>query len=141
MVDTASPETIHALTLGMIFNYLAVRLNGPEAAGREITINFVLPDTNQTAWLRLENGALSHSVGRTAADPDATVTIDREVLDADRLRPGRSRRGDRLGQGQGRAGTRPAGRDRRPARLLQSVVRRDRAVIRSYSALLIASGS
>ncbi len=81
MVDTASPETIHALTLGMIFNYLAVRLDGPEAAGREITVNFVLPDTNQTAWLRLENGALSHSVGRTVADPDATVTIDREVLD------------------------------------------------------------
>ena len=81
MVDTASPETIHALTLGMIFNYLAVRLDGPESAGREITVNFVLPDTNQTAWLRLENGALSHSVGRTVADPDATVTIDREVLD------------------------------------------------------------
>ncbi len=81
MVDTASPETIHALTLEMIFNYLAVRLNGPEAAGREITINFVLPDTNQEAWLRLENGALSHSVGRSAIDPDATVTLDREVLD------------------------------------------------------------
>ncbi len=82
MVDTASPETIHALTLEMIFNYLAVRLNGPEAAGRQITINFVLPDTNQEAWLRLENGALSHSVGRSAVDPDATVTLDREVLDA-----------------------------------------------------------
>ena len=80
MVDTASPETIHALTLGMIFNYLAVRLNGPDAAGRELTINFVFPDTNQTAWLRLENGALSHSVERTARDPDATVTLDRETL-------------------------------------------------------------
>ncbi len=81
MIDTASEETIHALTLGMIFNYLAVRLNGPEAAGREITINFILTDTNQEAWLRLENGALSHSVGRSAADPDATVTLDRGVLD------------------------------------------------------------
>ncbi len=82
MVDTASPETIHALTLEMIFNYLAVRLNGPEAAGRQITINFVLPDTNQEAWLRLENGALSHSVGRSAVDPDATVTVERAALDA-----------------------------------------------------------
>jgi alkyl sulfatase BDS1-like metallo-beta-lactamase superfamily hydrolase len=57
-----------------------VRLNGPDAAGRELTINFVFPDTNQTAWLRLENGALSHSVERTARDPDATVTLDRETL-------------------------------------------------------------
>jgi alkyl sulfatase BDS1-like metallo-beta-lactamase superfamily hydrolase len=81
MPDTASAETIHALTLEMIFNYLGMRLNGPDAAGREITLNLVFPDTNQTAWLRLENGALSHSVERTAADPDATVTLDRTTLD------------------------------------------------------------
>jgi len=80
MADTASAETIHALTLEMIFNYLAVRLNGPEAAGREITLNFVFPDTNQTGWLRLENGALSHSLERERPDPDATVTLDREAL-------------------------------------------------------------
>jgi alkyl sulfatase BDS1-like metallo-beta-lactamase superfamily hydrolase len=80
MVETASLETIQALTLEMIFNYLAVRLNGPEAAGRSMTLNFIFTDTNETAWLRLENGALSHSVGRTVRDPDATVTIEREVL-------------------------------------------------------------
>ena len=78
--ESGSPDTIPALTLEMLFNLLAVRLNGPEAAGREITINFVFPDTNQTAWLRLENGALSHSVERTSSDPDATVTVERAVL-------------------------------------------------------------
>lgn len=81
IIDTASAETIHALTLEMIFNYLAIRINGPEAAGREVTVNLVFPDTNQTAWLRLENGALSHSVERNSPDPDATVTLDRRTLD------------------------------------------------------------
>lgn len=80
MVDTASPETIRALTLEMIFNYLAVRLNGPEAAGRRVTVNFEFSDTGQTAWLHLENGALSHSVGRVSQNPDATVRLSRETM-------------------------------------------------------------
>ena len=78
--QTASPDTITALTLQMLFNYLAVRLDGPAAAGRTITLNLTLPDTNEVAWLRLENGALSHSVERTARDADATVTVERAVL-------------------------------------------------------------
>lgn len=77
---TASPDSIAALTLEMIFRYLGVRLNGPEAAGREITLNLTLPDTNQYAWLKLSNGALSHSVERSARSPDATVTLDRSSL-------------------------------------------------------------
>lgn len=79
--ESGSPDSITALTLEMLFNLLAVRLNGPEASGRQMTLNFVLPDTNQTAWLRLENGALSHSIERTAPDPDATVTVERATLD------------------------------------------------------------
>jgi alkyl sulfatase BDS1-like metallo-beta-lactamase superfamily hydrolase len=65
----------------MLLNYLAVRLNGPEAAGRLIRLNLVLPDTGQTAWLRVENGALSHSVERTDHGADATVTLERKTLD------------------------------------------------------------
>lgn len=79
--ESASPDTIPALTLSMLFNYLAVRLDGPRAAGREITLNLVFDDTDQIAWLRLENGALSHTVDRSAADPDATITLDRRTLD------------------------------------------------------------
>jgi alkyl sulfatase BDS1-like metallo-beta-lactamase superfamily hydrolase len=79
--ETGSPDTIAALTLEMLLNYLAVRLNGPEAAGRLIRLNLVLPDTGQTAWLRVENGALSHSVERTDHGADATVTLERKTLD------------------------------------------------------------
>lgn len=80
--DSASPDSIAALTLEMIFNYLGVRLNGPEAAGREITLNLTFPDTNQNAWLKLANGALSHSVERSAPSPDATITLDRSTLNS-----------------------------------------------------------
>ena len=80
--DTASPDSIAALTLEMVFNYLGMRLNGPKAAGREITLNLTLPDTNQNAWLKLVNGALSHSVERSAASPDAHITVDRSTLNS-----------------------------------------------------------
>ena len=38
---TASQDTIRALTLPMILNYLGIRLNGPKAAGHETTLNLV----------------------------------------------------------------------------------------------------
>ncbi|MGP3488756.1 alkyl sulfatase C-terminal domain-containing protein, partial [Escherichia coli] len=31
----------------MIINYLGIRLNGPKAAGHEVTLNLVVSDTNE----------------------------------------------------------------------------------------------
>jgi len=78
--ETGSPDTMLALTLPMLFNYMAVRLNGPQAGDREITVNLEFTDTGETAWLRLKNGSLSHSVGRLAPHPDATVRMERSLL-------------------------------------------------------------
>ncbi len=80
IVESGSPDTMLALTLPMLFNYLGVRLNGPDAGDREITVNLEFTDTLETAWLRLENGSLSHSLARFAHDADATVKLERTVL-------------------------------------------------------------
>jgi alkyl sulfatase BDS1-like metallo-beta-lactamase superfamily hydrolase len=80
IVESGSPDTMLALTLPMLFNYMGVRLNGPEAGERRITVNFEFTDTNEIAWLKLENGSLSHSVGRWSSDPDATVTLECSLL-------------------------------------------------------------
>ena len=77
---TASQDSIRALTLRMILNYLGIRLKGPEAAGREITLNLVVTDTSEEAVVRLVNGTLSHSYERRAADADGEVTTTRETL-------------------------------------------------------------
>ncbi|MGK2933459.1 MAG: alkyl/aryl-sulfatase [Solirubrobacterales bacterium] len=79
-VGTGSPDTIRALTLPMIVNYLGIRLNGPEAAGREITLNLVVTDTSEEAVLRLANGTLSHSYERRVTDADGEVITTRETL-------------------------------------------------------------
>ncbi len=77
---TAGRDSIRALTLPMILNYLGIRLNGPEAAGREITLNLVVTDAREEAVLRLVNGTLSHSYERRTDDADGEVTTTRETL-------------------------------------------------------------
>lgn len=78
--ETGSPDTMLALTLPMLFNYMGVRLNGPDAGERRITVNLEFTDTDEVAWLKLENGSLSHSDGRRSPDADATVTLERSLL-------------------------------------------------------------
>jgi alkyl sulfatase BDS1-like metallo-beta-lactamase superfamily hydrolase len=78
---TANPDTIKAMSLALLFNYLGVRLNGPEAAGKSLTLNFVFTDTGERAVLELTNGSLNHSLDRLDPDPDVTVTLARTALD------------------------------------------------------------
>jgi alkyl sulfatase BDS1-like metallo-beta-lactamase superfamily hydrolase len=74
---TASPDTIRAMPLGLFFDYLGVRLNGPKAAGKTITINWDFTDTGEHYVLALENCALNHTVNKQVKDADATVTLTR----------------------------------------------------------------
>lgn len=85
-VKTGSPDTIKALSLDMVFDYMGVRLNGAKAEGKKIVVNWVFPDTNQTYALNLENSALTYTPDTQAAKADATLTLDRGVLNGILLR-------------------------------------------------------
>jgi alkyl sulfatase BDS1-like metallo-beta-lactamase superfamily hydrolase len=78
--NTSSPDTVSSMSLEMFFDYLGVRLNGEKAAGKQIILNLYIPDTKQKYTLAVENGALSYSADRHAAEADADVTIPRTVL-------------------------------------------------------------
>ncbi len=79
---TASPDVVQNLSLETYLDFLAVSLNHPKAADRAITLNFVMPDRDQRYVLYLENGVLNYTIGKQAENADATVTIDREVLNS-----------------------------------------------------------
>jgi alkyl sulfatase BDS1-like metallo-beta-lactamase superfamily hydrolase len=79
---TATPDTVRGMSLTLLFNYFAMRIKGPEAAGKEITLNLVFTDTGDEAVLELRSGTLNHSLDRQADAPDATVTLERKDLDA-----------------------------------------------------------
>jgi alkyl sulfatase BDS1-like metallo-beta-lactamase superfamily hydrolase len=83
---TASPDSIKAMSLQLLFNFLGVRLNGPKAADTRLTFNLVFTDTGEQAVLELRHGSLNHSLGRTDPDADVTVTLTRTALDRVLLR-------------------------------------------------------
>ena len=78
--SSASPDTVRVLSLDLLFDYLGVRLNGPRAAGKTITLNLKFPDTRETCVLALENSALNHTLGEQVPDADATLTLSRVGL-------------------------------------------------------------
>lgn len=78
--SAASPDTVRAMPVDVFFDYLAVRLNAPQAAGKHIIINFALTDTDEQAVLFLSNGALNHSMGRQDANADASLSLARTTL-------------------------------------------------------------
>jgi len=78
--NTASPDTVRAMSTELFLDYLAVRLDGSRAGDRTITLALKLPDVDESWTLMVRNGALSHRRG-AASEADATVELDRTALD------------------------------------------------------------
>ena len=79
--DTASPDTVRAMTVEMLLDYLGIRLNGPKAATREYTFDLVLTDLDKRYAIDIQNGVLNRAEGVTSQNPTATLTLTRDVLD------------------------------------------------------------
>lgn len=78
--DTASPDTVKAMDLDLFFDYLAMRLKGPEVEDKHITLNLDFTDLKQKYLLEMVNRVLNHTEGLQADKADATVTLTRDTL-------------------------------------------------------------
>jgi alkyl sulfatase BDS1-like metallo-beta-lactamase superfamily hydrolase len=78
--ESASPDTVRALTLEMFFDYLGVRLDTAKAADAKVARNFDFGDSGGKYLVELENGVLNHTADLQADDADATVTLTRNTL-------------------------------------------------------------
>jgi len=83
-INAASPDTIKAMPPEMLFDYLAVRLNGPKAAGKKIGMNIDFTDLKKQYGLVVENAVLNH--GKPLAKPDVKLTLTKATLDAIQLK-------------------------------------------------------
>ena len=79
-IETASPDTIRAMPPDMLFDYLAVRLNGPEAAGKNLMINVNFTDLQQEYGLTVENAVLNYSPG-PVPNANARLSLAKSTLD------------------------------------------------------------
>ena len=76
-----SRDTLRAMTVELLLDYLGIRLNGPRAEGKTITMNWSFTDTGETYAVTLENAALTYTAGMQLPAADATITFRRATLD------------------------------------------------------------
>jgi alkyl sulfatase BDS1-like metallo-beta-lactamase superfamily hydrolase len=70
-----------ALTIEQIFDTLAIRVDGPRAAGQSLVIDWNFTDAGHTVRLALSNGALIQTVNpKTEAVADLTLTLTKAQL-------------------------------------------------------------
>ncbi|WP_280479943.1 alkyl/aryl-sulfatase [Nocardia cyriacigeorgica] len=83
-VQMTDPAMMSALTVDMIIDSLAVRIDGPRAAELNGTMDWKLTDENRVVRLTLSNGALTHRTGTDAAPlrgaADLTLTMTKPQL-------------------------------------------------------------
>ncbi|NEQ36770.1 MAG: MBL fold metallo-hydrolase [Okeania sp. SIO3I5] len=81
--DVISAEVIHSMTSDLIFDYLAIKLDGWEAAKNEegYKFNVIFPDTSENYLLSVENGVLTYTNGKLIGNPNTTIFINRTDLD------------------------------------------------------------
>jgi alkyl sulfatase BDS1-like metallo-beta-lactamase superfamily hydrolase len=77
--SSGAPDVLAAMPPDMLFDLLAVRLNGPRAAGRKLGINLTFTDLNKSYGLSLENAVLNH--GPPLPAPDSSFTLTKATLD------------------------------------------------------------
>jgi alkyl sulfatase BDS1-like metallo-beta-lactamase superfamily hydrolase len=81
-VAALSFDVIKSLSIEMIFDLWAVRLNPEKAEGKAMVLNWTFTDLGETFTMNLENSALTNLRGRLAAKADAGFILTRATLDS-----------------------------------------------------------
>ncbi len=77
----ASKDAVKAMEAGLLFDYLAIRLNGPKASGKKLVINVTFKDLNESYVLTVVNGVLNHKKIKPVENADLSLLLTRPVLD------------------------------------------------------------
>ena len=73
-------DVYQALTIDMIFDSMAVRINGTKAAGKTMAINWHFTDIEERHLLLLENAVLNHRKVGQDKDADVSLKLPRSVF-------------------------------------------------------------
>ena len=74
------PGILAGVTAGTLFDFMAIRLNGPNAAGLQWRINWVLRDSGKLVAMKLQNCTLTHVFSDMPTEADVTVETDHATL-------------------------------------------------------------
>ena len=77
---TTSADMIGQLTPAMLFDAIAIQVNGPKAWNERLSIDVVLNDAEERYRLRLFNGVLTYTTAKQRDAADATLTTTSRAL-------------------------------------------------------------
>ncbi|ABO24847.1 alkyl/aryl-sulfatase [Shewanella loihica] len=83
--QTATPDTIRAMTPEMLFDYLAVRLDAAKAEGKQFDIEIAFSDLDSLYTLTVENAVLHHSK-RKVEQPDVKLVMSMKTMNSIQLK-------------------------------------------------------
>ncbi|HEY1293498.1 MAG TPA: alkyl sulfatase dimerization domain-containing protein [Chloroflexota bacterium] len=76
-----SPDVVRAMSPDLIFDYLAGRLNPTRSSGVTLVVNWMLSDLQRSYRMKVSNCVLTARADRWDEEADASVTLERSVLD------------------------------------------------------------
>ena len=79
---TGTTDIVSAMPSGLFFDALAVRMNGEDAAGKHVVLNFEFTDIGETHVLEVENAVLHHWQAPAREDADVTIKLERTTWDS-----------------------------------------------------------
>lgn len=79
-ISTQGPDMVRGMTLDMIFDFLAVRLNHQKVDGINAGIQLNFTDSNETYALELSNAVLNNTKGRKLAAPNVSLSLTRPAF-------------------------------------------------------------
>jgi len=78
--DTRAPDILAQLPIEQILDGMKVRLDGPAAWGKRLTIAWQVTDPDERRLLTVENGVLNHRPWQEGMEAEATLVIKRQAL-------------------------------------------------------------
>jgi len=79
-IQTSSADIVAALSPEMLFDALAIRVDGPRAWDERLTVDLRFTDTGSQYRLRLANGVLTYSAAEKSDTADATLRLPLPAL-------------------------------------------------------------
>lgn len=78
--STQGPDVVRGMSMELLFDFIALRLNHQKADGLNVGINMVFTDLKETWALELSNSVLNNTKGRQLKNPNVTLTLTRPVF-------------------------------------------------------------
>lgn len=79
-LSTQGPDMVRGMTLDLIFDFLAVRLDHRKVDGLNLGINLAFTDRKENYALELSNGVLNNTKGRVLPKADVTLSLTTPAL-------------------------------------------------------------